>query len=371
LRRHLSAQLSLVEAADGRFDAAVRAAADALDPEPASGADEQDAPGGQLGVTAARVALAWVLTERGDLAAAVEHVHAAWVDHDGLADPVCAASLALVRSRLMRLGGDLEGALRVLVHRRDRRGTRPPSWLVLRLEAAEVSALLADGRPEAAEALVRRFTVPDAPEGLLAHGWVKLATGAAAESRRTARQVSRQTPIPVELLVEANLLGAASALALSRPDAAAAGVDEALRLAAAEGLRRLLDEGPERLRALVAEREHHLRSAPAADPTPAREAPVRALPASGARRGGRPTSGAPSAAVPPPRTGGDLLLQPLTEREHEVLTYLDQLLPTDEIAARMFVSVNTVKTHVRAILRKLAAERRNEAVRRARELGLV
>ena len=70
-------------------------------------------------------------------------------------------------------------------------------------------------------------------------------------------------------------------------------------------------------------------------------------------------------------TGEGLIVQPLTEREHEVLAYLDQLLPTEEIAARMFVSVNTVKTHVRAILRKLGAERRNEAVRRARELGLV
>ena len=66
-----------------------------------------------------------------------------------------------------------------------------------------------------------------------------------------------------------------------------------------------------------------------------------------------------------------MIIQPLTEREREVLVYLDQLLPTEEIAAHMFVSVNTVKTHVRAILRKLAAERRNEAVRRARELGLI
>ena len=37
-------------------------------------------------------------------------------------------------------------------------------------------------------------------------------------------------------------------------------------------------------------------------------------------------------------------MQPLTEREREVLGYLDALLPTEEIAARMFVSVNTVKT---------------------------
>ena len=61
----------------------------------------------------------------------------------------------------------------------------------------------------------------------------------------------------------------------------------------------------------------------------------------------------------------------LTEREHEVLLHLSALLSTQEIAASMFISVNTVRTHVRHILDKLAATRRNEAVRRARELGLV
>ena len=66
-----------------------------------------------------------------------------------------------------------------------------------------------------------------------------------------------------------------------------------------------------------------------------------------------------------------VLVQPLTDREREVLGHLDALLPTRQIAAEMFVSVNTVKTHVRAILRKLSAKRRHEAVRRARELGLL
>jgi len=47
------------------------------------------------------------------------------------------------------------------------------------------------------------------------------------------------------------------------------------------------------------------------------------------------------------------------------------LLTTDEIAGAMFLSVNTVRTHVRNVLRKLAASRRNEAVRRARELGII
>lgn len=42
-----------------------------------------------------------------------------------------------------------------------------------------------------------------------------------------------------------------------------------------------------------------------------------------------------------------------------------------EIAARLHVSPNTVKTHVARVLDKLDARRRTEAIRRARELGLL
>ena len=66
-----------------------------------------------------------------------------------------------------------------------------------------------------------------------------------------------------------------------------------------------------------------------------------------------------------------MVVEPLTAREQEVLGYLSALLSTEEIAELMFVSVNTVKSHVRGILRKLGAPRRNEAIRRARELQLV
>ena len=58
---------------------------------------------------------------------------------------------------------------------------------------------------------------------------------------------------------------------------------------------------------------------------------------------------------------------PLTEREQEVLRHLSGLLSATE----MHISVNTVKTHVRHIYRKLATTRRGEAVRRARQLELI
>ena len=65
------------------------------------------------------------------------------------------------------------------------------------------------------------------------------------------------------------------------------------------------------------------------------------------------------------------VVEPLTAKEQEVLGHLAELLTTEEIAAAMFVSVNTVRTHVRGVLRKLAVTRRHEAVRRAWQLGLL
>jgi len=81
----------------------------------------------------------------------------------------------------------------------------------------------------------------------------------------------------------------------------------------------------------------------------------------------RPRIPAPRSDPAPPAP----IIEQLTARELEVLECLSELLSTDEIATTMFVSVNTVRTHVRSILRKLSVSRRNEAVRRGRALGLV
>jgi LuxR family maltose regulon positive regulatory protein len=61
----------------------------------------------------------------------------------------------------------------------------------------------------------------------------------------------------------------------------------------------------------------------------------------------------------------------LTEREQSVLTYLATRMTAAEIAVELYLSVNTVKTHLAAIYRKLGASGRREAVRRARELELL
>jgi LuxR family maltose regulon positive regulatory protein len=61
----------------------------------------------------------------------------------------------------------------------------------------------------------------------------------------------------------------------------------------------------------------------------------------------------------------------LTAKEREVLGLLVTRLSRREIGQRLYVSLNTVKTHQRALYRKLGVEDRNAAVTRARELGLL
>ncbi|CAN5526313.1 LuxR family transcriptional regulator [soil metagenome] len=63
--------------------------------------------------------------------------------------------------------------------------------------------------------------------------------------------------------------------------------------------------------------------------------------------------------------------EPLTDRERELLAYLPTRLTNAELAARFFVSVNTIKTHMAHIYRKLDAPNRSAAVARAAELRLL
>jgi LuxR family maltose regulon positive regulatory protein len=84
--------------------------------------------------------------------------------------------------------------------------------------------------------------------------------------------------------------------------------------------------------------------------------------------------------VPRPRTPVDnipaptisrQLPYPLTQRELTILRFLATSMSASEIADELCLSVNTVKTHVAAIYRKLPATRRREAVLRARQLELI
>jgi DNA-binding CsgD family transcriptional regulator len=72
-----------------------------------------------------------------------------------------------------------------------------------------------------------------------------------------------------------------------------------------------------------------------------------------------------------PERAAILVIEPLTARERDVLRHVARMLSTAEIASEMYISTNTVKTHLKNIYRKLAATSRSQAVRRARQLELI
>jgi LuxR family maltose regulon positive regulatory protein len=67
----------------------------------------------------------------------------------------------------------------------------------------------------------------------------------------------------------------------------------------------------------------------------------------------------------------DALVEPLTERELEVLRLIVAGLTNAEIAEELFIAISTVKSHVNHIYGKLGVENRVQAVNRARSLGLL
>ena len=261
------------------------------------------------------------------------------------------ASLALTRARLRRAHGDFAGAVAVADGARANPKT-VPIWLLGRLEASAAVWRAASGAPAVVPASKAVADGPQVPQSSLALASIELAGGDAAGAAATAAAVLRQERLPLDARVEGWLLAATCELTEGRTGPARKALDHSLRLAAAEQLRRPVIEAPPRLR-------HFLRQ-------------DRNLVAQHA------WLGATVIGISDPRIIGASATEPaspivdlLTDKEMEVLRLLAALCSTEEVARTMFVSVNTVKTHVRGILRKLGASRRNEAIRRARELGLI
>ncbi|HET6988932.1 MAG TPA: LuxR C-terminal-related transcriptional regulator, partial [Kribbella sp.] len=123
------------------------------------------------------------------------------------------------------------------------------------------------------------------------------------------------------------------------------GIAKALLLARGERIRRPFTHTPARLRAIIRD-----------------DAALRSL--ADWLRPDQTTAAGPADDPAP-------IVEALSERELDVLRLLAVLRTTSEIAAELFISANTVKSHVRNILRKLSVSSRNGAVRRAWDLDLV
>ena len=147
------------------------------------------------------------------------------------------------------------------------------------------------------------------------------------------------------LRLHSRLVAAIASQAVGRPTAASEHLERALELAAVDGCRQPFARAGLALQPLL---ERHLTL-----PTVWASLAAELL---GSLAGADPATA---------------LSEPLSDRERDVLRLLPTLLRTPEIAGELFVSINTVKSHVKSIYRKLGVSTRRDAVARGRELRLI
>jgi LuxR family maltose regulon positive regulatory protein len=314
-------------------------------------------PGRGSGHAHAILAQGWVALERADFLVARCRLDA--LDDVGRGrDPWLATSHALLEAKLSIAVGAPEAATRLLAVR----GMADPAggstdWLSDLVTVVRAEALIASGEPHRAMALLTPVPQHAVVEAMvmaaLARRMIGDVRGALAVLSRAVTDLDHA---PLALQIEAWLLEARMAEEQRRPERARLLTDRAVRSAAGEGMRRALMRDWTWLRRTVEHdpgllRKHRafLATCPGDDDETWRPAPT----------------------ASDPDVGADQLRPSLlTERESQVLGLLAQMNSTEEIAAALFVSTNTVKTHLKGIFGKFGVNRRVDAVRRGRALGL-
>jgi LuxR family maltose regulon positive regulatory protein len=309
------------------------------------------------------------LAERNDLDRAIDlakkGVHLAERSGDVLYTVM--SSLCLLR--VLFSSGDCAGAQEVIQSMQQvARESELPVWAALQLSAWQARIWLAQGQLESASRWAREHGLN--PEGeldylhevehvvlarvLIAQRRLEEAAGLLQRLLEAAEAGGR-----VSRAIEVVLLQAVALQAGDEPARALDALAHALELGEPGGfVRAYVDEGPP-MAHLLQEVEHRgVEMGYVAQIQPAfRTTDAPRL------RGRRRTTQPPS----PPLT----LVEPLSERELEVLHLLAEGLTNPEIASRLFLSLNTVKAHTRNIYGKLGVHNRTQAVVRARDLGLL
>ena len=339
--------LALVEALHGRLSHVPELAGQA------AGAAENRSDGlAEFTSPAATVALAYVHLERNEL----RQVHGQLKLADSALrvapDKLIGAIACLVAARCRLAEGNTKAASDMLS--RARRGWSTPRWLEHRLMLIQSRVCAAAGdiksAVEVAEGVEPRYALEAAVA--LAQAWLTAGNTEAA-GRALAAGVASPGDPPEQVRLEGWLVDARLNYGGGDGVRGRRSLERALRLGKAEQLRLafamergwihpVLRRDPE-----LAHAYHDLLE-------PSRMTTIR-LPA----------------PRPDPDQPAPIIVEPLSEREREVLRLLSAMLSTAEIGTEMYISVNTVKTHLRSIYRKLSAARRGEAVRRARELKLI
>jgi LuxR family maltose regulon positive regulatory protein len=345
-RAECAGHLALVEALLGRLNQASQLAADATG-LPCGNGDRLPEPVS----AAAEVALACVYTERNERSLARARLKRADEMLGECPDRLISAVAALVAARRSLADGHAVAASEIAG--RARQGWSPPPWLDHRLRLLESSACAAVSDTDAAVDMAVRAG-PDShldAAVALAHAW--LAAGDPQAARHALDSASAGGAVPDWVRVESCLADARLSYGSGETGRGRRSLAHALRLAEAERLRLPFALHRAWIRPVL------MREPDLADTYRHMLEPGLASRADGAGQ-------QPVGECAPP-----LIVEQLSEREREVLGHVSAMLSTAEIATEMYISVNTVKTHLKSIYRKLAATHRGEAVRRARKLQLL
>jgi LuxR family maltose regulon positive regulatory protein len=298
----------------------------------------------------ALVARATVHLWRDELPEAERSAEAAAEALGRVSEPLLGALVAQLRARLLMLRGEPLTALELL--RGVRTHGRLPRFLRVVSGLLEAELWLALGEPARARAALLELDSADAPDPAVGLARLELACGnpeAALRAVDTFAADGSEPLLPFSRL-EAWVVAAIAHDALRDQDRALEALERALDLAEPRGFSNILTRYGPPVRSLLRRR--------IAQGTAHRALADAVL--AGLDEGAAAERG-PAFA----------LLEPLSERELTVLRLLPTMMSNAEIAAEMFVSVNTVKTHLKHVYRKLDVTDRRGCVKRARELRLL
>ncbi|MET8076408.1 LuxR C-terminal-related transcriptional regulator [Streptomyces sp. NPDC005303] len=261
-------------------------------------------------------------------------------------DPVKAAGRAIATARLHLARGNARAAMESAT---PALSTAVASPWADSLECLVTSTVhLAEGRSETAAEVVRHLP-GDQPAWAVEAARIQLAAGRPGDAIDLLDSMPADNRPGPAVTVRAALVRAQAAQLAGDPETARRFVAQALLLARRERLRRPFLDAGRWIRPLLA------------------AAPLRSLASGWLMPGPAPGDG-PEATAPRP---APIVVEELSERERDVLQRLAQMMSTQEIAVDLYLSVNTVKTHLKSLYRKLAVNRRSEAVHRARDLRLL
>jgi LuxR family transcriptional regulator, maltose regulon positive regulatory protein len=302
----------------------------------------------------AHLGLARVLYEWNDLDTAEQHgrqsLHLAR-QYDRVIDRFVVCEVFLARLKLAQ--GDVVGAAAILAQANQSARQQNFVYRIPEVAAAQVLTLLRQGNLAAAAHLAQTHTLP------LSQARVHLAQGDTSVALAVLEPLRRQAEAKgwEDERLKVMVLQALAHHAHGEKNQAAQLVGDALVLAEAGGFIRIfLDEGspmaqllseavakgimPDYIGTLLAgfEAQKHRNAG---------ESPIRTFPSSHS------------------------LIEPLSQRELEILQLIAQGLSNREISERLFLALDTVKGHNRRMYEKLHVQRRTEAVASARELGLL